>query len=45
MATGRAGSHKAKIAELLALGGEVPATVILDHLRREGCAGISILKD
>jgi transposase len=38
--------HKAKIAELLALDAEAPATVIIDHLRREGYAGgITILKD
>ncbi|CAN5635996.1 hypothetical protein BH20ACT23_BH20ACT23_02290 [soil metagenome] len=38
--------HKAKIAELLALDAEAPATVILDHLRRQGYGGgITILKD
>jgi transposase len=38
--------HRAKIAELLALDAEVSATVILDHLRRDGYAGgITILKD
>ncbi|MCA1677967.1 MAG: IS21 family transposase [Actinobacteria bacterium] len=38
--------HKAKIAELLALDAEAPASVIIDHLRREGYAGgITILKD
>lgn len=38
--------HKAKIAELLALDAEAPATVIIDHLRRQGyVGGITILKD
>jgi transposase len=38
--------YKAKIAELLALDAEAPATVILDHLRRRGYGGgITILKD
>jgi transposase len=38
--------HKAKIVELLADDAEAPATVIIDHLRREGYAeGITILKD
>jgi transposase len=38
--------HRAKIAELLALDAEAPATVIIDHLRRQGYAGgITILKD
>jgi transposase len=37
--------HKAKIAELLGDDAEAPATVIIDHLRREGYAGgITILK-
>lgn len=38
--------HKAKITELLADDAEAPATVIIDHLRRQGYAGgITILKD
>ncbi|MGH2788769.1 MAG: helix-turn-helix domain-containing protein [Actinomycetota bacterium] len=38
--------HRAKIAELLALDSEAPATVIIDHLRRQGYGGgITILKD
>jgi transposase len=38
--------HKAKIAELLATDAEAPATVIIDHLRRQGYGGgITILKD
>lgn len=38
--------HKAKIAELLADDAEAPATVIIDHLRRQGYqGGITILKD
>ena len=38
--------HKAKIAELLALDAEAPATVVIDHLRRQGYqGGITILKD
>ncbi len=28
--------HKAKVAELLASDPQAPATVIIDHLRREG---------
>ncbi|MDQ4058821.1 MAG: IS21 family transposase [Actinomycetota bacterium] len=38
--------HKAKITELLGADATAPATVIIDHLRREGYAGgITILKD
>jgi transposase len=38
--------HKSKIAELLADDAGAPATVILDHLQRQGYAGgITILKD
>lgn len=38
--------HKAKIAELLGEDAAAPATVIVDHLRRQGYAGgITILKD
>jgi transposase len=38
--------HKAKIVELLAADAEAPATVIIDHLRRQGYGGgITILKD
>lgn len=38
--------HKARIAELLFDDAEAPATVIIDHLRREGYrGGITILKD
>lgn len=38
--------HKAKIAELLATDAEAPATVVIDHIRRQGYAGgITILKD
>ena len=38
--------HKARIAELLFDDAEAPATVIIDHLRREGYrGGITIFKD
>ena len=38
--------HRARIAELLFDDPEAPATVIIDHLRREGYSGgITILKD
>jgi transposase len=38
--------HKAKIAELLDEDASAPATVIIDHLRRQGYdGGITILKD
>jgi transposase len=38
--------HKAKIVELLGTDAEAPATVIMDHLRRQGYGGgITILKD
>ncbi len=37
--------HRARIAELLFDDAEAPATVIIDHLRREGYSGgITILK-
>jgi transposase len=39
-------AHKAKIAELLFDDPEAPATVIIEHLRRQGYSGgITILKD
>jgi transposase len=39
-------AHKAKIAELLFDDAEAPATVIIEHLRRQGYSGgITILKD
>jgi hypothetical protein len=31
--------HKAKIGELLALDAEAPASVVIDHLRRQGYQG------
>lgn len=38
--------HKATIVELLGTDAEAPATVIMDHLRRQGYGGgITILKD
>lgn len=39
-------AHKAKVAELLFDDAEAPATVIIEHLRRQGYGGgITILKD